>query len=428
MNHYTSTDGKPITIQSNDQLQFEHVLQRDRDCWEVVPIWPYLTIKKEIVELRASKLNSFATFSSARLMQNLRPIDFAERMLGNFFGGGTNAGLGKNSRALVEGKANALAYFLLNFNEPLLIGSTPWCAEGTHFIYVDGKDIFQYEFAKLDSSGSASRSVSPHFDFAPLTFLRDSYNKNYLNGPKDRTPDLNALSKLLDDIFSQNEMSLFAASEYHRKTSLTTTSIDYIPPILSKYDRLTHDMLGQPKVEVVFALLHYEKSLYEFDSIKRSHNSGDVEKAFLHGVYCVVAAAACIEAVANRLVFLETGQHPGPNYGGTPLKKINQSAKILASRSNHTFTALSKGQPAYDAMENLRIIRNGFMHAKELESDIDPQTLSSVVHSSVDQKSCREFLFQLRNAVDYIYSQLPDHSPPIVTKQNFQWLENIEVP
>lgn len=41
-------------------------------------------------------------------------------------GGGTNAGMGKRSEALVRGKANSKACHLLNFNPPLIVESTPW--------------------------------------------------------------------------------------------------------------------------------------------------------------------------------------------------------------------------------------------------------------------------------------------------------------
>lgn len=429
MDTFRTTDGAPIQIASNlEQLKIEHVLQRDRDLWSVIPKTPYLAIDLKRLQARTAALTRFPVFSSGQLWQNLRPVDLAPRLLGVLFGGGTNAGFGTDGRAFVAGKANAKAHVLLNWNEPLIVGSTPWCAEGTHFIYIEGKDSFQHEFGKLITVRGFSRPSSPHFDFTVLADLRDRYNAEYFNGPEGASRDLAALSVLLDKTFEQNALSLAAAEALHARVSISMTSVDYDAPVLTKYDRPTHDSAGHPKIEVSFALLHYEKAIVEFNAMKAYRAAGKMDEAFAHGVYCAVAVAACIEAIANNLVYVQTSAHPNAKDRRTPLEKINGSASALAAQAGGVYVPLAAGQPAYDALDALRVLRNGFMHAKELETDIDPQTLTSVILTAVDNSACRNYLVQLRLTVEHVFSQLPKLAPPIVTKTNVTWMGDLDVP
>ncbi|NUX59292.1 hypothetical protein [Paraburkholderia youngii] len=311
MNRYAAVDGSPISIGNDiEQLKIEHVLQHDRDVWVVTPDHPFLAIDADLLNQRTSKLTHFPVFSSGQLWQNVRREDLGARLLASLVGGGVNAGFGPESRAFVTGKANGKARTLINWNTPLVIGTTPWCAEGTHVIYVDGNDLFQHEFGTLVTVRAFSRPSSTHFDFTALADLRDRYNADYLNCPKDVEPDLVALGALLDETFKRNALSLAAADIFHSQVSSGMTSVDYEAPVLTKYDRPTHDAAGQPKIEVSFALLHYEKAITEFNELRDLRTSGKLDEAFAHGVYCLVAVAACIEAIANRLVFLESAVHP----------------------------------------------------------------------------------------------------------------------
>jgi len=429
MDTFRTTDGAPIQIASNlEQLKIEHVLQRDRDVWSVIHEPPYLAVDITRLQARIAALTRFPVFSRGQLWQNLRHEDLARRLLGLLIGGGTNAGFGAGNRAFVVGKANTKANTLLNWNKPLIIGSTPWCAEGTHFIYIDGNDSYQHEFGELTTVRGLSRTSSPHFDFTVMSDLRDRYIAEYLNGAMDSLRNMDALSAILDKTFEQNTLSLAAAEAYHSHVSIGMTSVDYDAPVLTKYDRPTHDVAGQPKIEVSFALLHYEKAIVEFNAMKADRAAGKTNDAFVHGVYCTVAVAACIEAIANKLVYIQTSAHPDRNDRRTPLKKINESASALVTQPGGVYAPLIAGHPAHDTLDALRMLRNSFMHAKELETDIDQQTLTSTILTEVDESACRNYLEQLRLAVEYVYSQLPTLAPPIVTKASVTWMGDLEVP
>jgi hypothetical protein len=429
MDSFTALDGTAIKLESDlEQLKIEHVLQRDRDVWLIMPQWPYLAIDLDCVQARTASLTDFPVFSNGQLWQNLRREDLTARLLGGLIGGGTDAGLGKGSRAAVAGKANAKANFLLNWNPPLTVGGTPWCAGGTHFIYVNGSDLFQHEFGSLITVNNRSRASSTHFNFTKLMNFRDRYNAEYLNVRNSEHVDLNALTILLNKTFEQNTLSLSAARAYHVEVSADTTSVDYKAPILTKYDRTTHDSDDNPKIEISFALLHYEKAIVEFNELKACHVAKKFDDAFAHGVYCTVAVAACIEAIANKLCYAQTGTHPTNRTRGTPLQKINAAASAIANKTGSTYFDLTVGQPAYDTLDYVRELRNGFMHAKELENDIDAQTLTSILHKAVDESECRKYLAALRSAVEYVFSQLPTQVPPIVTRSNVIWMGSLEVP
>ncbi|MFM0190125.1 hypothetical protein PQR25_30450 [Paraburkholderia nemoris] len=429
MEFFCATDGSRIKFSSEfEQLRIEHVLQRDKDVWVVVPKHPFLAIDAQRLYERAAKLDRFPVFSNGLLSQNISRKDLGARLLGSLIGGGVNAGLGPNSRAFVNGKANAKARILLNFNEPLFVGSTPWCAEGTHIIFVDGGDLFQHQIGELITVRAHSRPSSTHFDFTSVADLRDRYNAEYLNCPRDIQPDLRALSELIDQTFRQNAMSLAAAERLHAQISTGMVSIDYEAPMLTKYDRPTHDATGQPKIEVSFALLHYEQALTEFDSLKSQQSLEKLDEAFKHGVYCLVAVAACIEAIANRLVYLQSGAHPTHTDKRTPLKKLNESAAAMLAAEGRTYIPLQVGDARYDALDTVRMLRNSFMHAKELETDIDPLTSTSVVLTNVNEANCRNFLKQLRLAADHVFAQVSKVAAPIVTKENVTWMGALEVP
>lgn len=429
MERFRTKAGAEIPFSSDlEQLKVEHVLQSDRDAWVVIPAWPYLAIDRRRLRSKVRELGKFPVFSCGQLWQNMRGIDIGSRIISSLAGSGTTAGLGSNSRAFVEGKANAKANFLLNWNAPLIVGTTPWCAVGTRMIYVDNQDLYQYAFGELITVHGQSRPSSPHFDFTDLADLRDRYNFEYLKGPKDGSRDLNKLADLLDQTFAQNSLSLSTAEAYHSSIAPTLSSVDYEPPILTKYDRVTHDTSGLPKIQVSFALLHYEKAILELNAVKTSHALNKFDEAFAHGVFCVVAAAACLEAISNHLVYTQTSMHPAYSDKRTPLQKINDAAAAIASAQGNAYCPLVAGQPWFDTLDLVRLLRNQFMHAKELENDIDATFRTSTLLKKIDEAACRSYLQALRLSMEQIYAQLPGLVAPIVIKSNVKWMGDMEVP
>jgi hypothetical protein len=293
---------------------------------------------------------------------------------------------------------------------------------------VEGDSYFQHEFADLVAVNKLSRPKSNHFDFTALCDLRDKYNSEYLNNPSASTTELDELNVLLDLTFDENKRAIAAADAYHKAVSVNMVSFDYDAPILTKYDRLTHDASGKPQIEVAYALLHYERAIKEYNSLKVCRSAGQMDDALSHGVNCVVSAAACVEAIANRLIFEATGSHPTHKDKRQPLVKINDAAALLAAAEGRVFNPLVQGTQVFDSLDEIRILRNGFMHAKELETDIDLITSTSDTLSKVDEANCRQFLISVRECASHVYSQLTRVASPIVTKRNVIWMGDLEVP
>lgn len=425
---FQSTASTPIGISSTlEQLQIEHVLQRDRDLWELRKTTPYLVIDEAKLRDRIHGLVDFPVFSSGTLFHNISGKDVGRIIISALFGGGSDAGLGPSSQVLVQGRANAKVNALQNFNAPLCRGSAPFCAEGTSFIFVEAQDTYQYQIGELITVEKKSRPKSDVFDFSELCDLRDFYFRFYGKGEELTDQQLSKLTASLDRIFELNRSCLAAMEQYHRKAPPSTNK-DYDAPVLTKYDRPVQTLEGDPRIEVAFSLLHYEKALFEFHDLKASLAQQKQNDALLHGVYCVVAAAACIEAVANKLVYLETSSHPDYRDRRQPLQKINDAALRLAQANGDSYSALQVGDPIYDTLDKLRILRNGFMHAKEAELDIEPSTLMSSLASEVSQDACRQYLLSVRLGVRHVYSHLSRYSAPIVTEPSKRWLGDMEVP
>lgn len=411
-----------------DWLRIEHVLQRYRDVWVPIKAYPYLAVDVERVEAHCAEVEEFAVFANGRMMQNIRPDEGGGRLLSALMGGGVDAGLSPASKVIVEGIANPRARWMMYFNDPFYIGMHPFAALGTQYIYIDGNGGYQRAFGELVIVDEYSRPRSTHVDFDPLANMVRTYHNEYINGPREAPRDIALLAALLDAIFIENEKILATATQHHRNRTLLETPLDYAAPLLTRYGRLTHDIARLPRIELSFALLHYEKALREFDSLKLAVQTRNTEAAFLHGVFCVVAVAACIEAIANKLVFQQTGSHPDDRDKRKPLKKINGAATVLAQIAGRGFVPLAEGQPAYDVLDKVRILRNEFMHAKEFDKEVDPIALTSTVFIAVDMAHCRTYLQQLRLGVAQVYGQLPALTPPIVTRENVKWLGDLEVP
>lgn len=410
-------------------LPMKHVLQRHRDVWVPIETYPYLAVDTEKVDARCQAVREFAVFAGGRLMQNIRPKDGCSRLLSGMMGGGVDAGMSPDAQVVVEGMANPRANWVMNFNDAFAIGTHPFAALHTHYIYVDENGSYQRKFAELVVVDQHSRPRCALVDFDPLAEMALTFHLEYVNGPSDQPRDIVRLAALLDSMFAENGKILAAAEAHHRKQAPLEKPFDYVAPTLTRYGRLTHDAGGQPRIELSFALLHYEKALREFDALKAAVEKKDTEAAFVHGVYCVVAVAACAEAAGNRLVFLQTGAHPDYSDKRPPLRKFNDAGAAISQAAGNAFAPLAAGQPIYEALDRVRELRNAFMHAKERDEKVDPAAMTSIVFTAVDESRCRDYLRSLRLAVAHVFDQLASkHAAPIVTRENVNWLGGIEVP
>lgn len=429
MQRYHGVNGEVLPdMNAPNWLLIEHVLQRYRDVWVLIDTYPFLAVDFARVEEHCAKIREFAVFANGRMMQNVRPDEGSQRMLSALMGGGIDAGMSSDSNVIVEGTANPSARWMMYFNDPFMIGMHPFAALGTQYIYFEGNNRYQRTFGELVVVDRHSRPRSAHVDFDPLAEMTHTFHHSYINGAHDLPRDLASLPALLDSIFAENEKILTAATAHHQALAPFEKPFDYQAPKLTRYGRLTHDTSRIPRIELSFALLHYEKALREFNALKVANAKDDSESAFFHGVYCVVAIAACIEAIANKLVFQQTGAHPDHSDRRQPLKKLNAAATALARISGQGFIPLKKGNPTYDALDRVRELRNAFMHAKERSEEIDPVALTSTVFIELDEEHCRNFLRQLRLGVANVYEHLPAFVPPIVTRENVRWLGELEVP
>lgn len=429
MQRYHGVNGEVLPGTSTpDWLLIEHVLQRYRDVWVLIDTYPYLAVDVARVEAHCAEIREFAVFANGRMMQNIRPDEGGQRLISALMGGGLDAGMSPAAQVIVEGIANPRAQWMMYFNDPFMIGMHPFAALGTQYIYVEGNSRYQRTFGELVTVERYSRTRSPHVDFNPLAELAHTFHFEYINGPGDFPRDLARLPALLDEMFVENEKILSAATAHHRELAPLETPFDYVAPTLTHFGRLTHDANRTPRIELSFALLHYEKALRELNDLKAAVAKHDTDGALFHGVYCVVAIAACIEAIANKLVFLQTGAHPDHRDKRQPLQKLNAAAASLAQTSGQGFIPLTAGQVVYDALDRVRELPNAFMHAKERDEEIDPVTLTSIVFTELDEAHCRNFLRQLRQGVAQIYEQLPALTPPIVTRENVKWVGDLEVP
>lgn len=429
MQQFKGTKGEtPPSTGAPNWLQVAHVLQRYREVWVPIETYPFLAIDMGRLRAHCAKTNEFAVFVNGWLMQNIRPDEGGSRLLSAIMGGGVDAGMSQDGRVIVEGIANPKASWMMYFNDPFYIGMHPFAALETRYIYIDKNGSYQRTIGELVTVDGHSRPRSALADFDPLADMLRKFHNEYINGPRDMPRDLGHLTKLLDDIFVENGKILAAATEHHRASAPLETPLVYLAPTLTRYGRLTHDTTGLPRVELSFALLHYEKALREFGEVRSAMSANSLEAAFLHGVYCVVAVAACIEAIANKLVFQANGAHPDHRDRRKPIQKINESAAALVRPSGQVFVPLVAGQATYDALETVRTLRNSFMHAAERDEEVDPVALTSTVFTAVDEMHCRTYLRQLRLGVAQVYEQLSTLAPPIVTRDNVKWLGDLEVP
>lgn len=319
---YLALTGKPLKFaNAHEELTAEYVLQRFREVWVVTEIRPYLAIDEEALRARMVGMDTFTVLSAAMLFQNVSRRDISSRMATALTGPGTTASMSPKAELLVNGEANPQAHLLLRFNPLLGIGTHPFAAFGQHYISVEPGRLFQREIAKLVVEGGRAEPRTDLFDFRKLGDLLHGFHHARLGA--EPTGDPGQYAQMLDEIFDENVAALALFEEHHAKSPRPGPKYDYEAGELTRYGRLVHDDRGEPQIETSFALLHYEKALHEFDALKRATAARDLERMYGHGVYCVVAVAACLEAVANRLAFDASGKHSAASESGTALGRIN---------------------------------------------------------------------------------------------------------
>ena len=423
---YLTLAGTQLTFSDwREELLGEHVLQTFCDVWVLTRVRPFLAIDEKRFRTRIAEMTGapFVVLSGATLWQNVSLEDLRTRLLTSLGGPGLAASPSATSEYLVEGEANPQAHLCQRWNEMLRFGTHPFVAMQTHYIAVEPGRIFQRKAGELIVEDKHTRPQSDHFDFSKLARLASEFHVAHLDRPAKEKAEL---ATMLDAIFAENEAALIAVERHHAEADRSGPRFTDPPARLTRYGRLVHRE-GVRLVETSFALLHYEKALHEFDTLKRATAEGNLERSYLYGVYCVVAVAASVEAIANRLWYDEKGSYPGMD-GGTAVGRMMGAARRLAANQGKTFNTMGTSEPEYRSMERVRLLRNSFIHATEGGAAVDPHTLLSVQVVDVNEQSCRQFLLHLRNLVAFVFDQLEWLSRPINTRPNVSWLGDIEVP
>jgi hypothetical protein len=426
---YLSLEGSPLRFSTqHEELVAEYAMQKYREVWAITSTPPYLAIDEPVLRAKMASVKSFVVFSAAQLFQNLSRRDLSTRLLAAFMGPGTVASSSPTADTLVEGEANPQAQTILRWNGLLQIGTHPFAALSTHYLAVVPGRIFQRKVGELAivDEGKRSQPRCDGFDFDELGRLTQQFHVARFS--PNSSDDGALYADMLDAIFEQNLAAHSFANAHHAASTSNGPKYNYRPNELTRYGRLVHTAEGEPRIETSFALLHYEKALYEYDSLKRASSAQDMERRYMHGVYCVVAIASCLEAVANRLTFEADGLYPTGSQSGDAVGRINYAARKLAIARGESFSSLGGKRPEAIAMEQIRVLRNSFVHANEAGAPVDPAMLTSAQMAQVSESACRSFLENLRLTVAFVFDQLPWIGRPLVTATNVRWLGDIEVP
>jgi hypothetical protein len=366
----------------------------------------------------------------------MRPQDHARKILSNMTGGSDDAGFNNSDDIFVEGIANQKSTQMYIFDSKLLsISIHPFAAFQTHYIYATKQEIYQRKFANLIVEDSRSRPDTNLVDFSHLARILSIFFNKYINVEQTKKQDdLSDISLMLDQIFIENEKIRLAANQHHKRKLPYDITLNFSPPVLTRYDRLISNGTNQPEIETLYALLHYEKSIREFNQLIKLNIEHNQDSIFIHGVYCIVSIAACIEAIANNLEKLSqlgkpTTAYPKGRKNRLPIETINDSAEKLALSHSSQFTPISSTDPIYNDIEKIRLLRNFFIHSQDTIDSISPTTLTSEKMEMVSAQNCRNYLKQTRLFIKTIFDQIPFIKSPIITNDNYKWLgEEIEIP
>lgn len=373
-----------------------------------------------------------ALLTSNFIFQNLSPDDTRRRLLSALVGGGVNAGTSPSGRHLAIGRVNPNAFSYVAFNDIFLLGVMPMVASGNQLIVVDEDDsVYQYQIGKLAvlDGYSYTEGLEPEFQLlAAYAHLAVFYRNSLLNrAPESSDPMLKDIEDWLSDVFETNLEIHREATLYHLRRINRTPEFDHAPPLLTSFGRLVHDAAGKPLIEYNFSLLHYRKSLHEFAALKAANAEGDIDSAMLHGAYAVIATAACIEAIANKVYFVSRGEYPPPSEERTSLLRLLEEAEALAHLSHRHFQRLKQTSDEYQIMDRARQLRNMLLHAIESPHEVNPGGLS-VLFAELSEESCRTLMAGCRQGLVHVLSQLPEVRDVVSLDGSVRWTGNLEVP
>lgn len=415
------------------QLRYLYSLQHDSDIWRTQKEYPYLHIDGEAWEKYVQAQDDRITLlSSGFLLQNIGNLDARRRLLDNLFGGGTYAGFSPSGNHFPEGPVNLNAYTYHGFNSPLLVSELAFLAESSWLIVIEKDDLFQYTVAELRSDGNHSHPFSKDLPLQEVVELGNKYRESFFqnHGPLSDA-ELSSLTDLLGNIFSANQNVHREAKIYHLRRKKNQPRYEYHAPALTAFGRLVHEEDGRPAIEHNLALLHYKKAIREFNQAKASEIAGQPDETAMHGAYCIIALATFIEAIANKVYFVANRKQIGINDARPPIDRLIEEAEriVRARRSgNRHFKRLKQSSDEYKACNQVRQLRNRFVHAVESACPIDAESNMSELLASVTVENCRRLFHLVRIAISTVLEQVPEVRNTVQLAGNIRWFGEDEVP
>lgn len=415
------------------RLRLEYSLQHDRDVWRPTREYPFLEIDGEALAAHVKEGRRITVLGSGFVIQNLRSDDARRILAARMVGGGVDAGLSSTGHHFALGAVNPNAFFYMAFNSPFMIGVHSYLAQSPWLVVVeeDGS-LYQYEVAELRVREGRSY---PHSEVLPLDTI-DALGRAFWDTYiRRRDPlgegELVEVSDFLDRLFQANGVVHREALLHHLRNRQGGPKFDYEAPILSTFGRLVHDGEGKPAIEHNLSVLHYRKAIHEYNAAKTAHTEGRRDDAIIHGVYCVVAIAAAVESVANKVFFVSKGAHVDRSEDRTPLDRLLEEAESITrarlDKDQRRFRRLKQSSDEAKAIEEVRRLRNNFSHAVELPVDIDPVSQQSQLLSAVSVENCRRLLNLTRLGLRHVLDQLPEVRDTI-SLNGLVWLGDLEVP
>ena len=407
-------------------------LQREQMIWRSQPEYPYLSVDAEALNRCHSTIGRTVLLAHEFLVQNLSRRELGRIMAARIVGGGVDAGIAPTSDFFPKGAANPNAHCLCAFNPPLYIGSTPFMAEGNWLLVLDKDQPYQYVVADIDSSES---HLFPLLNSLPEPYrdLQTHFRERYRQSRKPLNADeLAELDEFISIVFETNQKVLEEAVYYHLRHKDKKPRYTHPAPWLTSFGRLVHDEEGEPSIEHNLALLHYKKAIEEFNCAKKAEGSENDERKVIHGAYCIIALAAFIEAAANRAYFVSKGSHVVSTDDQTSTARLLCEAERIAhsrdDASQRRFKRLKQSSEEYEALEDVRQIRNKLIHATEVAVPIDQVVGASELVACLTVENCKRLLSLVRKALVHIVEQVPEIGLQVRLDDKVKWLGEWEVP
>lgn len=414
-------------------IKIRSCLQRERSIWKTQAAYPYLSVDALVLNTAYREDRRVVLVTNNFLLQNVTRSDAGRIMAARLVGGGVDAGISQSSDLFPEGAVNPNAYCIVAFEPVLFVGGMPFLAAAPWLVIIDQGVPFQYTIAELRSDGQHSYPHSAELDFTPYKDIVARYRETYLQNAGDlNAQGLSELDALLDELFAINNNIHREASLYHLRRKQLPARYVHHAPTLTAYGRLVHGAGNEPQIEHNLALLHYRKSLEEFHHAKLADSGGDVDRAVLHGAYCMIALATFIEAVANRVHFTARGEYPDLKDSRTAEDKLLEEAERItknrADRKARSFTRLKQTSAEYGALVQVRKIRNHLVHAIEKAFPVDPGTRLSELFAMITVGNCRRLLSLVRQGLLAVLDQVPEVGVLVRLDRGVIWLGDMEVP